>query len=73
MPDDADLEQEMQFLWDHGNVLSLTVPFDLNAAVECEGKLRDCATRARANNRLFGAGQLERMASQLAQQIKSAV
>jgi hypothetical protein len=62
---DAALEEEMQLLWDRACLLKLSSPLDKTAAADIERKLRDCAIRARANNRLFGARQLEKMADEL--------
>jgi hypothetical protein len=71
MPDDLTLDDEMQLLWDHGHLLLISSPFDREAAIDCEAKLRDCAARARGDNRRFGATQLERVAKQLSDGIKA--
>jgi len=72
MPNYAELEAEMQRLWDEANSLLETYPFDVQKAVLLEQKLIGCAILAREASRPFGARQLESAAGVLAAKIKTA-
>jgi len=72
MPNYAELEAEMQRLWDEANLLIATYPFDVTSGALLQKKLIGCAILAREAGRPFGAGQLESAAGVLAAKIKSA-
>jgi|tagenome__1003787_1003787.scaffolds.fasta_scaffold15528288_1 hypothetical protein len=72
MPNYAELEAEMQRLWDEANVLVANYPFDVHRGALLEKKLIGCAILARDAGRPFGARQLESAAGVLAAKIKTA-
>ena len=72
MPNYAELEAEMQRLWDEANVLVANYPFNVHSAELLEKKLIGCAILAREAGRPFGARQLESAAGVLAAKIKTA-
>jgi hypothetical protein len=72
MPNYAELEAEMQRLWDEANVLVAAYPFNVHRGVLLEKKLIGCASLAREAGRPFGARQLESAAGVLAAKIETA-
>jgi len=72
VPNNTDLDDEMNHLWDDARLMLLTTPFDVAAAKVLEGKLRICADRARAVSRTFSARHLDFAADDLAARIKTA-
>jgi len=72
MPNYAELEAEMQRLWDEANLLLANYPFDVHKAELMQKKLVGCALLAHEAERPFSAGQLESAAGVLAPKIKTA-